>query len=82
MPSLKACPESAESAIKAYLKEDFIMSDREKLIQYITNLTDEEAEAFIAFLKTVPPLEKEAESSETLQPLKEGQGTPCKELSL
>ena len=34
------------------------MSDREKLIQYITNLTNEEAEAFIAFLKTAPSSEE------------------------
>ena len=34
------------------------MSDREKLIQYITNLTNEEAEAFISFLKTVPSSEE------------------------
>jgi hypothetical protein len=41
------------------------MSDREKLIQYITNLTNEEAEAFIAFLKTVPSSE---EASMPLRP--------------
>lgn len=33
------------------------MSDREKLIHYISNLTNEEAEAFIAFLKTIQPSE-------------------------
>ena len=34
------------------------MSDREKLIHYIANLTNEEAEAFIAFLKTAPSFEE------------------------
>lgn len=34
------------------------MSDKEKLIQYITNLTNEEAEAFIAFLKKAPSFEE------------------------
>lgn len=34
------------------------MSDREKLIQTIVNLTDDEAEAFIAFLKTAPSSEE------------------------
>ena len=30
------------------------MSDKEKLIQLIASLTNEEAEAFIAYLKTAP----------------------------
>ena len=34
------------------------ISDREKLIQYISKLTNEEVEAFIAFLKTVPSSEE------------------------
>jgi hypothetical protein len=34
------------------------MSDKEKLIQYILNMTNEEAEAFIAFLKTAPSSEE------------------------
>lgn len=34
------------------------MSDREKLIQYIMNLTNEEAEEFISFLKTIPSSEE------------------------
>ena len=33
------------------------MSDKEKLIKLIANLTNEEAEAFIAFLKTAPSFE-------------------------
>ena len=34
------------------------MSDKEKLIRYIMNLTNEEAEAFISFLKTAPSSEE------------------------
>ena len=40
-----------------YRKGAYTMSDREKLIYYIKNLTNEEAEAFIAFLKTAPSFE-------------------------
>lgn len=34
------------------------MTDKEKLIQCITNLTDDEAEEFIFFLKTIPSSEE------------------------
>ena len=36
-----------------YIERRTTMSNKEKLIQYITNLTNEEAEAFIAFLETM-----------------------------
>ena len=39
------------------LKRRNTMSDREKLIEYITNLTDAQIEEFIAFLKTIPSAE-------------------------
>ena len=42
---------------RSYFERRITMSDREKLIQYIANLTNEEAEAFIAFLKTAPSFE-------------------------
>ena len=42
---------------RSYFERRNTMSDREKLIQYIANLTNEEAEAFIAFLKTAPSFE-------------------------
>ena len=41
-----------------YIERNLTMSDKEKLIQYIANLTNEEAEAFIAFLKTAPSSEE------------------------
>lgn len=44
--------------IRFYIERGNTMSDREKLLQYIANLTDEEAEAFIAFLKTAPSFEE------------------------
>ena len=43
---------------RSYFERGNTMSDREKLIQYITNLTDEEVEAFIEFLKTAPSSEE------------------------
>lgn len=41
-------------------KSKNITADREKLKQLIMNLTDEEAEAFISFLKAFPTLESAA----------------------
>lgn len=43
---------------RSYTERRNTMSDREKLLQYIANLTNEEAEAFIAFLKTVASSEE------------------------
>ena len=37
------------------------MSNKEKLIQYIHNLTNEEAEKIISFLKTTPSSEEVAQ---------------------
>ena len=34
------------------------MTDKEKLIQYIVNLTDAQVEEFISFLKTAPSFEE------------------------
>lgn len=41
-----------------YIERGNTMSDKEKLIHYIANLTDEEAEAFIDFLKKAPSFEE------------------------
>ncbi len=41
-----------------YIERGNTMSDKEKLLQYIASITDEEAEAFIAFLKTAPSFEE------------------------
>ena len=45
---------------RSHIERRNTMSDREKLIQYISNFTNEEAEAFIAFLKTAQPSEADA----------------------
>lgn len=44
--------------IRSCLERSIIMSSQEKLIQYIKNLSDEEAENIIAYLKTVPSFEE------------------------
>lgn len=44
---------------RSYIERGNTMSDREKLLQYIANLTNEEVEAFIEFLKTAPSSEED-----------------------
>lgn len=43
---------------RSHIERGNTMSEKEKLIQYIINLTDEEAEEFISFLKTIPSSEE------------------------
>lgn len=43
---------------RSHIERRNTMSERELLIQYIANLTDKEAEDFIAFLKTIPSSEE------------------------